>query len=62
MTSGKRLDFGSDPERDTETGNLKGILPLRDRGSCKNLAGSGALAEFCGLRSPSAIFCKSSSN
>jgi len=45
--SNKAFDFRSNPDPEIF---LAEYLPLRNRDSCKNFAGSAALAEVCALR------------
>ena len=46
----KPFDFGADPDHVPDVGIFSGFLRMRDRGNCKNFAGSAALAEVCALR------------
>jgi len=51
MSRCKPFDFCVDPAYDPDPWIFKRILPLRDMDSCKNFAGSAALAaEACGIR------------
>jgi len=51
LTSNRPFDFSAGPNHDRETVSFfQQISSLWDRGCCKDLVGSAALVEFCGLK------------
>ena len=50
MSGNTTLAVGADPDRDPDPGILTEFSSLWDKGHCKSVVGSAALAEVCGCR------------
>ena len=51
LTSNKPFDNGADSDCNLDPGSFRrNFFTMRDRGNCRNSAGSAALAHVCGLQ------------